>query len=1164
MDFLAKLASGLLHVLGQLAIAFESPGEMNRLLRRLGWNANIDSSGLATLTSTFATTDPFESLESIFDQIEAGTGDPIALTQQLISGLTAILNQIRGLLNTPPGGLPAPLNDPAFWSESGIELVDTLLVDCLATRQPLLQSLLLLIGFIDISPATPTGANRLPYTRTTVHWDRLPQLISDPEGLVRSVYGWGSGTFDIARFLDVTQRILRGAQLAARLESLSSTLANRYFSPGNPALASLQQLAVPIVSSANADRSNYVEFGALLFPIPPKGQPGNAPVGFALAPLVSGTLGSLAASDSAFTLAISSSFQTADAFAAEIRPGSIDLTVNSGPTTLNASLLVSGQPATPWLLFGDATGSRLEVAGLTVGLAVKGSPGALEVIASGGAQGQAADGTDGATLIIDFSDGDGFLQQMIGGGTQQISLSGIINWSSQAGLSLNGQAKLQASIPLHLSIADVLDIDRLDIDLAAAGSAAALVVALTGDLTLGPIQATVQRVGIELDITPVAANAPPGNLDKLNLSFGFKPPDGLGMLIDMGLVTGGGFISFDPSKGQYAGVLDVSIVDVVTVKVIGVLDTILPDGSPGFSLLLVITFDLPPIQLGFGFTLNGVGGLGGVNRTMNQDALRAGLRAHTLDSVLFPPNPIQNAPQIISDIESFFPPQQGRYLFGPMVSIGWGTPTLLDFEVGVILEVPAPVRIAILGEINVSIPSPDLALISIHVDVLGLIDFGLEKLSIDGTLFDSYLLEFQLAGDMALRFNWGSNPNFLFSLGGFNPHFTPPPGVPALQRMSVSIGNGDNPRLSSNSYLAVTSNSLQFGANVDAYASAGGFSVHGYVGFDTLFIFSPFSFEIDFSAGFDISYDGASLAGIQLDASLSGPRPWHLHGDASFHILFFSVSASIDLTWGDSTPATLPSAPVMSPLLAALGNSGNWSVALPPSSAQAVSLPPTTSDPSTLVAHPMGTLTVRETVVPLDITISLFNGATPADGTQFSITGVALDGTSEPYTPHQEEFAIAQFTTMSDADKLSAPSYEPFDAGVTIGSQPMTNGHDAARTVVYEERYIDDYGQQSRFGRYYSMPANVLASLVRSGAGAAALVANTGLKTFTTPGMTSPINVAPSRYTVASTTDLTARTDILAAGTTRYQAVAAMQAYLAANPGERDAVQVVPLYEVAA
>src|SRR5262249_46288309 len=156
------------------------------------------------------------------------------------------------------------------------------------------------------------------------------------------------------------------------------------------------------------------------------------------------------------------------------------------------------------------------------------------------------------------------------------------------------------------------------------------------------------------------------------------------------------------------------------------------------------------------------------------------------------------------------------------------------------------------------------------------------------------------------------------------------------------------------SYLAVTSNSLQFGANVDAYAAAGGFAVHGFIGFDALFIFSPFSFEIDFSAGFDISYDGDTLAGINLDALLSGPNPWHLHGDASLTFLFFTVSVSIDLTWGDPNPATLPSASVLPALTGALGDPRNWNVALPASGAPGVSLRAITNDPTVIVVQPTG------------------------------------------------------------------------------------------------------------------------------------------------------------------------------------------------------------------
>src|SRR5262249_15759264 len=142
-------------------------------------------------------------------------------------------------------------------------------------------------------------------------------------------------------------------------------------------------------------------------------------------------------------------------------------------------------------------------------------------------------------------------------------------------------------------------------------------------------------------------------------------------------------------------------------------------------------------------------------------------------------------------------------------------------------------------------------------------------------------------------------------------------------------GDGDNPRISSNSYYAVTSNSVQFGANVEAYASAAGFSIHGYLGFDVLIILSPFSFEFDFSAGFDIAYEDVTIAGLNVSGLFSGPRPWHLHGEATIDVLFISVSASLDLHWGDDTPATLPDKKVLDDLLGALGDPRNWSAALP-------------------------------------------------------------------------------------------------------------------------------------------------------------------------------------------------------------------------------------------
>jgi hypothetical protein len=118
--------------------------------------------------------------------------------------------------------------------------------------------------------------------------------------------------------------------------------------------------------------------------------------------------------------------------------------------------------------------------------------------------------------------------------------------------------------------------------------------------------------------------------------------------------------------------------------------------------------------------------------------------------------------------------------------------------------------------------------------------------------------------------------------------------------------------------------------------------------------------------------------------------------------------------------------------------------------------------------------------------------------------------------------------------------------------------------VTYEERYIDDYTQQSRFGSIYTMPGGVHLALAGNGAGARSPVAAGGLQRFASPGTQTPIAVSPATYTIASTTDLTVRADILATATTRYEAVSAMGAYLAAHPAEQGAVQVVAAHEVAA
>src|SRR5581483_2247041 len=134
----------------------------------------------------------------------------------------------------------------------------------------------------------------------------------------------------------------------------------------------------------------------------------------------------------------------------------------------------------------------------------------------------------------------------------------------------------------------------------------------------------------KLSLVPVAAPAR-GTFGDIDLQFGFKSPSGIGLGLDVSGLTGGGFLSHDEAAQQYAGVLQLAF-ESYQLKAFGLLATRLPTG-PGYSLVAMIDAEFPPIPLGFGFLLDGAGGLFGVHRSANIDALRAAQTSHTLGNL---------------------------------------------------------------------------------------------------------------------------------------------------------------------------------------------------------------------------------------------------------------------------------------------------------------------------------------------------------------------------------------------------------------------------------------------------------------------------------------------------------------------------------------------------
>lgn len=594
--------------------------------------------------------------------------------------------------------------------------------------------------------------------------------------------------------------------------------------------------------------------------------------------------------------------------------------------------------------------------------------------------------------------------------------------------------------------------------------------ALSFSAQIGPVTATVDRVGMKLalDFPEDPARA---NLHFANLDIDFIAPRGIGLLVDAKSVKGGGFLFHDEARHQYAGVMELSLSGTVALKAIGLLATRLPDGSKGYSLLILVTAQSARPggslwELPLGWRLTGLGGLIAINRTVDEEAVRAGLRNQTLAAVLFPRDPVANAVTVLSAIDRVFPARHGSNLFGLMVQLQWGVPTLIEVNLGLIVEIGGRNRFVALGRVTAILPRLDNDLLRINLDAVGIFDFDQGTAAIDAVLVDSRLLRrFPLTGSGALRARWTAPHNFALAVGGLHHGYTPPAGFPALERLAVSLTTGDNPKLTCDAYFALTSNTVQFGAHAHLYASAAGFSITGDAGFDVLMQLLPFHFLAEFFAGMQLKRGSTNLFKVKVEGALEGPLPLSVRARCTFEILWWDVTLRVNFTLVAGERPPLPAAiDAFERLRVALNDSRSWSAELPAGQTRIVSMRDSAAD-GTLRVHPLGTLTMRQSVVPLNLSrdIDKFNDSPVAGARRFRLTRLAVGPASAPATdlettqPLLDAFAPAQFFEMADDEKLASPSFEPMQAGVRVGSSEFAFAGalvmDSA--LEYETRIVD-------------------------------------------------------------------------------------------------------------
>lgn len=810
------------------------------------------------------------------------------------------------------------------------------------------------------------------------------------------------------------------------------------------------------------------------------------------------------------------------------------------------------------ILLGDPGGSRLEIGKVEVG-----ASGEFEWDAgSGQASGDFSIGgaVAGGKLLVSFENVDGFIGEVLGGVRLESDFDFGLGFSTKEGLYFIGSTSLEIQIPLHLSLGPI-EISSLTFSLGIRQDSLPLGVGADIRALLGPLNAVVENIGLEALLN--FKNDQSGNLGAVDFSLGFKPPRGVGLSLDTGIVVGGGYLFFDTENEEYAGALELSIAGIVTVKAIGLITTKLPDGSKGFSLLIIISAEFTPIQLGFGLTLNGVGGLLGLNRTVVLQALRDGVRTGAINSVLFPTNIVANAPRIISDLKAIFPPFNDRFLIGPMAKFGWGTPTLISLSFGLVIEIPG--NIAILGVLGVALPDEQAALIVLKVAFVGTLDFDRKMLTFDASLFDSRVLFITLEGDMALRLSWGDNPAFLLSVGGFHPAFTPPPlDLPTLRRISASILNEDWARVRIEAYFAVTSNTVQFGARLELFFGFDALNVSGHLGLDALFQFSPFYFIVEISGSLAVKVFGFDLLSVRLLLSLSGPTPWRAMGHGVIGILFFEIDVSFDVTWGDEADTTLPPIEVWPLITGELEKTDNWKVLLPPSSELLVSSRKIESEGEApeLMVHPTGTLRVSQHALPLAFDLDKVGSKAPSDVNRIDVIAATSGGVALELLPVEEQFAPAQFEAMQDSEKLSRASFEKMKGGValSLGAVGLTTGKAVRKLIEYELTIIDKEARKPLpVGQFVVMIIGLFLSMLRGGAAARSTLSNKTRKERVP--FENKVEVPSEGFAVVTTLDgkLFAKDTLFAS---EALALAFLRQKNAENPRLREVLQVVPTFEV--
>jgi hypothetical protein len=962
-------------------------------------------------------------LESLLDD-DFTTATPLS-TVKAISDLSDLITGLSLLPIKPDSDVTA--------EQAARRLLDHLVGSALRQYHPSLYS-----GLILLKLASPPD----PHTERSfvLHSDRLARWISKPAEIERDLIGWDTPSFDPDVYLSAFTMMLDYIGIASRLEEEQPACLE-------PDLTFTVPVPFTKAAYVHAFRRNTpsLQIFGLRLQASPASQLGDD-AGFAMS-FYGNAKGSLEAQLGAggdWLTRLDVSGQIEGSPFLSIRPAATRVVEPSG-SVLNARLGAG--------VYHEKSKPALSLLSTDVLKVSAGHP-ELELVV------EAKDDNNSVVLnarivggeaVIQPTSPDGLLAMLLPEGGVRAVFDVSARLSSRDGLSFEGSAGLDIDIPLTVNIFDGFSLDTLHLRCKAEQSAIIGEVSVTGSGQVGPFLAVVERMGIDIAIS--AGGGMPGQdviarIAGVTVSSGFRPPTGVALGLEIGPLSGGGFLSLDAAAGRYAGALALTV-EALALSAFGVISTRMPDGSDGFSMLAFIRGQFPPVPLGFGFTLNSVGGLLGINRDLNSDALFGAVRFGAIGKLLAPENPLRDASSLIAQAEAIFPIYDGRHVFGPTLQIGWGAPrNLITLDLALGLTLPEPLRILIIGRVRARLPDEELPLIKLNIDVAGLLDLGAGKFDMEGRLFDSSVSGIGIEGGFAVQMRWGGRNNFAFSVGGLHPGFQPPTGFPELPRAGVSLANSRNFTLQLTGYFAITSNSLQFGAAADLIAQASGYGLEAHLGFDALIVFDPFGLDAQLRASARIFKGSSTLMKLGLRGRLRGPGPWSVNGSVTFEILFIDIEIGFSKTFGDASSRPAERINVKAIIDAALNEPIRWA---------ASGSGPVLARPKANGLAPAKEIRFSQDLLPFDTELEHFGGLQIAGPRRFTMTAISLAGQPvDTGPPPENSFAPGTYLALKEKERLIAPAYENLPSGgIANTNNAVADGAFAERNMARRVVLID-------------------------------------------------------------------------------------------------------------